>query len=191
MTIKIFDICRKGTHVLGPGNRYIIWVQGCKQYCPYCITPESWALDKGIDLESEDIAADIVLTKGIDGITISGGEPFLQAEALASLLKKVKLHRPEITVIIYTGYSYSELKTIKGAKDLIESSDIIIDGKYIDSLNDNKGIKGSINQKIISISNRLDAYIPEMESGIRKQQYIVNSDGTYSSIGVPLKNQNH
>lgn len=185
MTLNVFDICREGTHVLGPGNRYVIWVQGCRQRCPHCMTPESRDMGSGTVIDTGDLAADIVLARGIDGITVSGGEPFLQAEALADLLSRVRASRPEMTVIVYTGYTFAELQAMEGAGKLIALSDIIIDGRYIDRLNDNRGIRGSGNQRVIAVTGRLDAYVPEMEAGVRKQQMVANPDGTFSSIGVP------
>lgn len=185
MQLRVFDICREGTHVLGPGNRYVVWVQGCNMRCAGCITPESQSVDGGIRIECGDIAADIILSCGIDGITISGGEPFLQAEALADMLQTVRARRPELTVIIYTGYEFERLHTLPGSKRLLDCADVVIDGRYEESLNDNKGIRGSNNQRIISLTNRLSGYISAMESGQRKIQYAANGDGTFSSIGVP------
>lgn len=187
MTIRIFDICRNGTRVLGPGNRYAIWVQGCEQNCYRCITPESRTKNGGHELDVDDLAADIIINKNIDGITISGGEPFLQPVALCSLLDQVKKIRPQLTVIIYTGLTYENLLKTPECLKLIELSDIIIDGQYVESLNDNKGIRGSSNQRIIPITNRLDNYINIMESCNRKLQRIADTNGLITTIGIPDK----
>ena len=187
MTIRIFDICRNGTRVLGPGNRYAIWVQGCEQNCYRCITPESRPKNGGHELDVDDLAADIIINKNIDGITISGGEPFLQPVALCSLLDQVKKIRPQLTVIIYTGLVYENLLKIPVCLNLIEKSDIIIDGQYVESLNDNKGIRGSSNQRINPITNRLDNYINIMESCNRKLQRIADTNGLITTIGIPDK----
>lgn len=188
MNLRVFDICREGTHVLGPGLRYVVWVQGCNRCCPGCVTPESRSVDGGVSLRVEDIVADIVLHPNIDGITISGGEPFLQAEAVAELLRQIKGRRPDLTVIIYTGYEFSQLAEVDKSGEVLEYTDVLIDGPYVESLNDNKGIRGSSNQRIIRLSSRLDNYIREMESGDRKIQYVLNQDGMLSKIGVPSKN---
>lgn len=191
MNLRVFDICREGTHVLGPGLRYVVWVQGCNRCCPGCVTPESRSMDGGICLRVEDIAADIALQPKIDGVTISGGEPFLQAEAVAELLKLIKARRPDLTVIIYTGYELSQLTEVDKAGEVLEYTDVLIDGPYVESLNDNMGIRGSSNQQVRRLSSRLDDYIREMEAGDRKIQYELNRDGMLSKIGVPSKKLSH
>lgn len=185
--INIFDICREGTHVLGPGNRYVVWVQGCDKRCVGCITPESQNSDDGTKMNVGDLAADIILADHIDGITISGGEPFLQVEALCHLLDIIRQARPELTVIVYTGYTYERLISETRCKELLDRTDVLIDGPYVEELNDNTGIKGSSNQRIISLTDRLEKYIDQMNSGQRKSQKILYADGTISNIGVPHK----
>ncbi|MDE6121013.1 MAG: radical SAM protein [Muribaculaceae bacterium] len=185
MHLKIFDICRRGTHVLGPGNRYVIWVQGCDRRCPGCITPESHSFDNATEIHIDDLAADIILAAHIDGITISGGEPFLQSQALCALLQKVRRSRPELSVIIYTGNEYLDLLKDTDSKKLIDCADVIIDGRYIESLNDNKGIRGSSNQKIILVTPRLKDYAHAMENSERRIMRVIEPDGKVTSVGVP------
>lgn len=186
--IRLFDVCRNGTHTLGPGLRYTIWVQGCLRHCKGCITPESQSPTNGIDVNTYSLATDILEHHAIDGITISGGEPFLQAIELSNLLNYVLQKRPELTVIVYTGYKLEELSKITGASELLSQIDILIDGEYIDDLNDGKGIRGSSNQRIIPISHRLDRFIRVMESGRRIQERIASNDSFYSTIGLPPTN---
>ena len=163
---------------LGPGKRVGIWVLGCRRNCKGCSNPELQLFDETKDVPVGDVIG-FVRTLDCEGATISGGEPFLQAEALADLLSRVRASRPEMTVIVYTGYTFAELQAMEGAGKLIALSDIIIDGRYIDRLNDNRGIRGSGNQRVIAVTGRLDAYVPEMESGVRKQQMVANPDGTF------------
>lgn len=183
--LRLFDVCREGTHVLGPGCRYIIWTQGCEKNCPRCITPESWDKGKGIEIDGEALASDIILAKHIDGITISGGEPFLQAAGLSKMLETVKAHRPDITIIIYSGYTIEQLRRNDDSNRLLGQIDVLIDGPYIQELNDGVGIRGSKNQRIISFTGRLDPYIETMSSGKRKVQHIIGNEGVVSKIGVP------
>lgn len=185
--LKIFDIYRSGTHVLGPGCRYVIWTQGCKKSCKGCITPESREFDRGMEINIENLAADIILNQTINGITISGGEPFLQAESLVVLLERVLMARPELTTIIYTGYQYEELLIDNQSKRLISLCDLIIDGEYVETKNDGVGIRGSANQRLISVTHRLDSYISLMETGIRHQQLIAENEFSFTKIGIPPK----
>lgn len=80
--------------VLGPGVRYALWVQGCPRRCPGCVAENAWDPDGGERIPVDALAVEIVLS-GAEGLTVSGGEPFLQAEALAELLEKVKKTLPD------------------------------------------------------------------------------------------------
>ena len=97
---------QESSSILGPYLRSILWVQGCLKNCPHCIAPETHALT-GPKVEIEDLAVRIRQHPENEGLTISGGEPFLQAQALCELLELLQdLH---LGVIIYTGYTYEEL----------------------------------------------------------------------------------
>lgn len=185
--IRLFDICREGTHVLGPGLRYVVWTQGCPRRCKGCITPESQPLDQGTDFNIEALAADIVNNDRIDGLTVSGGEPFLQAQSLALLLQLLQQFRPDLTVMVYTGYTLQQLSRIPYATDVLQYVDVLIDGEYIEELNDDKGIRGSSNQRVIALSHRLDKYLASMADGIRKIEYVAQDASSVTSIGVPHK----
>lgn len=183
--IRLFDICREGTHVLGPGLRYVLWTQGCQRRCKGCVTPESQPLDGGTEIDIEALATDIVDNSRIDGLTVSGGEPFLQAGQLNRLLELVHQYRPELTVIVYTGYTIEQLEHLPQAKEALQNVDVLIDGEYVEELNDNKGIRGSSNQRIIALSHRLDKYLAHMADGIRKIEYVAQDATTATTIGVP------
>ena len=72
---------------LGPYLRSGIWVQGCNHQCHGCIVPESWDVNNGGEVISVEAMAEWILTQSdIEGITISGGEPFQQPKALCLLI---------------------------------------------------------------------------------------------------------
>lgn len=183
--LLIFDVCRHGSYVLGPGCRYVVWTQGCMRRCKGCLTPESQPLDGGVEISVSDLAADIVLNTAIDGITISGGEPMLQAEALTAMLRMVRQHRPELSVIVYTGATFEALQEDIIAGELLKYVDVLIDGEYVESKNDGLGIRGSSNQRIIPITHRLDPYLEYMRTGARRVERIASSAETYTTIGIP------
>lgn len=139
-------------HTLGPGVRYALWVQGCPRRCPGCVAPEAQALDGGTELETGALAWEILLS-GAEGLTISGGEPFLQAEALAKLIRTVRRKR-DLGVIVYTGYRYEELLADPAARALLEETDLLIDGPYVKELDDGKSLRGSSNQRVIPLTER-------------------------------------
>lgn len=186
-TLNILQLCRKGSRALGPGLRYVIWVQGCPFHCPHCETPEGRSFEPNTVIGVEELAEDIISRPEIEGITISGGEPVAQAEALTELLRKVRQSRPELTVISYTGYQYEQLES-ESAKAYMAELDLLIDGPYVHELNDNKGIRGSSNQRLIYLSVRLQGYEDILANGKRKLEIIFK--GTeYSVIGL-LNNKN-
>ena len=181
--LSIHDLCQDGTTVLGPGNRYVIWTQGCPFHCDGCITPKSQPISEEKQVCVYDLADDILSRPQIDGITISGGEPFLQAAVLADLIDIVLKKRPEITAISYTGYVMEDLLW-PDAKRLIAKLDLLIDGPYVQTLNDNKGLRGSSNQRFHFLTTRLLPWKAELEQGKRKVEFHL-SNGTIKGFGVP------
>ena len=104
------------TKVLGPFLRYALWVQGCRHDCPDCMSSDAKALNGGFLQNIDTLSEDIIHTPHIEGITISGGEPFLQAGALSRLINTI-LQRKKLGVIVYTGYVYEEILDLGGNAD--------------------------------------------------------------------------
>lgn len=181
--LSIYNLCRQGTTALGPGLRYVIWTQGCLKHCQGCLTPESRIIKNDKQVLVEDLAKDVISREYIDGITISGGEPFLQSAPLTRFLNLVLKQRPELTVIVFTGYQIEDLKE-EDAKSLINKLDLLIDGSYMESLNDDKGLRGSSNQRFHYITSRLLPWKDEMENGKRKVEYHVYND-IVRAYGIP------
>ena len=141
-------------HTLGPGARYCLWVQGCERHCPGCVSPTDQPLDGGYLMSAGALAAEIALSDP-DGITISGGEPFLQAEALGEMLQILReSFHCDPGVIVYTGYILEELRQLPGAEALLCQTDLLIDGPYIQALDDGKSLRGSSNQRVIPLTQR-------------------------------------
>lgn len=138
-------------------------------------------------METSALATDIINNSRISGITISGGEPFLQAAALAQLLASVKELRPELNVIVFTGYLKKELAW-QDAKALLSQIDVLIDGPYDQNKQSMRGLRGSLNQNIVFLTNRLIDYREELEKGSRKQEVYVGKDEIVT-IGIPSNNQ--
>ena len=170
------------SEVLGPYKRFIVWVQGCKRRCKGCIAKDSWALDGGELVEVDTIVQQILRQENIEGITISGGEPFLQQDALCELIRKVREHK-DIGVIIYTGMKYSEIENT----DLAHSADLIIDGEYVEELNDNKSLRGSSNQNALCLTERYNDIVSEYYGINGRKIELILADGVTKMIGIPSK----
>lgn len=153
--MRIKRICYP-VKVLGPGKRVGVWVTGCSFDCKGCMTPELRSSSAGNEVACEKIISAAERVNGdIDGLTVSGGEPFDQARELSTL---VRLFRERFTddIIIYTGYTLEELKK-RGCSftdEVLDTVSVIIDGRYVDSLNDGKGLRGSSNQTVHIFRNK-------------------------------------
>jgi anaerobic ribonucleoside-triphosphate reductase activating protein len=128
--------------VNGDGIRYVIFCQGCVHHCHGCQNPDTWDFNGGQEVSIEELAKDILRHKHIDGVTLSGGEPFCQQDECVSLLK---LLPKNLNVWIYTGYDYDEIKNTELAK----MADYIVDGRFEQDKEVKGKMYGSSSQKII------------------------------------------
>ena len=152
------EIC-PATHTLGPGQRFVIWVQGCCFNCRGCISPD-WIPQKQATLVDPVQLADYILSvPGTEGLTVSGGEPMLQATALSELFTHLRQHR-DISIMCFSGFTLEQLqaKSDPAINQVLTLIDVLIDGQYIPELNDNKGWRGSSNQVVHFLTNR---HLPE------------------------------
>lgn len=123
------------SEVNGPGCRAVIWVQGCVRECPGCFNPASWPFEINQLIAIDTLAQKILSNPLNQGVTFSGGEPFWQASALASLARKVKA--AGLNVMSFTGFTLEQLQSDKapaGAQDLLNELDILVDGAYVEAL---------------------------------------------------------
>lgn len=140
----------------GPGIRFVIFTQGCKFGCVGCHNPHTWDIQGGYEADIDDLFEKISADPLIKGVTISGGEPFLQCEALIPLVKKLKNNGYEIA--IFTGYTFEELKRDNLKIELLKLTDTVIDGRFI--LSERSLLlkfKGSKNQRIINVQKSLES----------------------------------
>ena len=130
--------------VNGDGVRYVIFAQGCKHHCKGCQNQWSWDMDGGTDIPVEMIAEDVRKHRMIDGITLSGGDPFYQQDECVELIKLL----PEYNVWIYTGFDYEDI----AGTELAKMADVIVDGPFIEELRCDGKMYGSSNQRIIRLN---------------------------------------
>jgi anaerobic ribonucleoside-triphosphate reductase activating protein len=141
----------------GPGLRFVIFVQGCNMHCEGCHNPQTWDNNGGYDITIRELIDRIERNPLTDGITLSGGEPFLQAKKLSLLLDELNL-----PVISYTGYTYewlvSNATDDNSYLDLLHRVDYLIDGPYIESERSYDLLfRGSRNQRIIDVKASMDS----------------------------------
>ena len=187
MFIRIHDFVPK-TRALGPEERFAIWFQGCNRMCKGCMSPETRNVKSGHLIETEDIYNYILQQKSIEGITISGGEPFLQIDGLYELLAKI-CKRTTLGVMLYTGYTVTELRKLGNDRidEILDSYvDILIDGQYIDELNDGINLRGSSNQNVIFLTDRYKGYRDLFNKKGRNVE-IYATPKNVVMVGVPTK----
>jgi anaerobic ribonucleoside-triphosphate reductase activating protein len=140
---------------LGPGRRVVLWVAGCKKRCAGCVSPEMRATSSGRLVPVDALERRLLrLDEGLAGVTISGGEPFDQAEELADLLDRLRARRPNWSVIVYSGHVLATLRRKPSARRLLEFADVVIDGPYRRDVAQSHPLAGSGNQRIRLVSER-------------------------------------
>ena len=139
-------------HALGPGERVCLWVQGCGRDCPGCVSPE---LRPAVGGETDETLLAEILRRTAQanrchGLTISGGEPFDQPQALLALLSQVRDQFDDI--LVYTGFRLEEIRGGScgpAGRDCLAYIDVLIDGPYLRERNrPDCVLRGSDNQTI-------------------------------------------
>lgn len=156
MEVRLASGLQKDSIVDGSGIRTVIWFQGCLHHCYMCHNPETWDLNGGIVFDLDDIKEEIKNLKYQSGITLSGGDPFFQAESATEIAKYA--HECNLNVWCYTGFTYEELiEADDDKKNLLKNVDVLVDGRFE---NEKKSLackfRGSTNQRIIDVPNSIE-----------------------------------
>ncbi len=169
----------------GPGIRAVIWVQGCPIRCKECFNPAFWSFSPVHRVSTGEISGRILALKDIDGVTFSGGEPFAQADALASVGEKVQ--EAGYTVVTYTGYTHEQLTSNNNpAWDrLLGVTDLLIAGPYIGSQACDKPYIGSSNQQVISLTGRVRTDVPDRQAHGEIVEFSIAPGGMVTTTGFP------
>jgi len=184
--LNVAAIC-PGTRAMGPGLRSALWVQGCPFSCPGCIAPEWRTYEERQLMTPEQAVQRLLSVQGVTGITFSGGEPMLQAAGLAQTARLARQQVPQLTVICFTGYTLQQLvrmKRLPGITALMDELDVLIDGQYDWRHHTDIGLRGSSNQSIYYLGERLKNTGLE-ELGRRAEIRVL--DGEMMLVGVPTR----
>lgn len=157
MKIRLFGTANDSI-VDGPGIRYAVFVQGCCHGCEGCHNPKSHDVSGGYDGDTEEILGQILKNPLLDGVTLSGGEPFMQAKPLCRIAKEVRARG--MNVVTYTGFDFEYLlehaNDDNGYMELLRETDILVDGKFVLAQRSiDLVFKGSKNQRIIDVQKSL------------------------------------
>lgn len=170
---------------LGYGRRLGIWVQGCSRHCEGCISPELQEKKPWI-VPIESFLAKIPRDIAPDGLTISGGEPFEQAQAVRAVMQWF-LHTFNDDILIYTGYTLEELKRQEDPDIdwILHHAAALVDGPFVQAMNDGKGMRGSSNQRLYVF--RYPERYQDFESCERKLQCVQERDRLLLIGVMPLE----
>lgn len=150
MKLKIAGIVDDSI-VDGEGVRLTVFTQGCPHHCHGCHNPQTWSLDGGHEIDTEEIVEKLKENPLLSGITFSGGEPFLQPAPLTELAQAA--HKLGLDVWSYTGFTLEELEKRTDAQQLLNEVDVLVDGPYVEALRDlTLRFRGSSNQRIIDLN---------------------------------------
>ena len=181
--------------VNGPGNRFVLWTQGCLKGCKNCFNPETWSTDTYKELSPTQIF-ELIKNFRLEGVTISGGDPLEQEEELLELLfllKEIKLPKG---IILFTGFSRNEIRENPIREKCLSYIDILIDGRYEEELKTDSSLRGSSNQEFYFFSDKISReelfFDQEIELSLENDKIVMTgfpkvSRKVLRELGVILK----
>jgi anaerobic ribonucleoside-triphosphate reductase activating protein len=163
----------KKLHAQGPGVRYTIWTQGCSIHCPRCSNTDTWEFDTGEFWDVNDLVKDILATEGLDGVTITGGEPMDQFEAVLDLCSKIF---GKLCIFMTTGYEHLKVEHIR----IVNVLDMICLGPFQFEKICKDGWRGSSNQQVKFLTDRGKS---QMNMPVIYKEFIISPGGSTIETG--------
>ncbi len=138
----------------GPGARFVVWMQGCTLGCPGCFNPTTHDASGGRTVPIEDLVAQLTAAAatGIEGLSLSGGEPLQQPAATTALLDAARA--VGMSTLAFSGYSIEEIRDLPGGPEVLARLDVLVDGRYVSTERLASGLRGSANQRIQLLTRR-------------------------------------
>ncbi|MFC4047661.1 4Fe-4S cluster-binding domain-containing protein [Dactylosporangium siamense] len=163
----------------GPGARFVVWTQGCSLQCAGCFNPGTHAATAPAAHTVRDIVAQALAEPDLDGVTVTGGEPLEQPEALGMFLSYVAAAGRGSVVL--SGFTRREITANARRRAAVVDADMIITGRYNATLRLASGLRGSANQRYWSRTGRYDA---AMFDAVPEAEVLIDSQGTMTVTGV-------
>jgi anaerobic ribonucleoside-triphosphate reductase activating protein len=162
----------------GPGERFVVWTQGCSLGCEGCFNPQTHPA-AGPAREVGSVVAEVLTTPGIEGVTVTGGEPLEQPEALGLFAAAVS--SAGLGVVVLTGFSREEIEASPSMLAAVSDVDTVVAGRYNRRLHLGSGLRGSSNKTYWARSSR---YQNEMFEELPDAEVIIDPDGTVTMTGM-------
>jgi anaerobic ribonucleoside-triphosphate reductase activating protein len=165
----------------GPGQRLAIWFQGCSLGCPGCFNPATHPVG-GESIDAADLI-DRALAQGdaIEGVTISGGEPFEQPDGLLALARGLRQRAPRLSIVVFSGFTRQELERRPLGPAILAAIDVLVDGRFVERRVLGRGLRGSDNQRIHLLTGR---YTLEQIEATPTGEVVIDPDGVARVTGV-------
>lgn len=163
----------------GPGNRSVLWVQGCSIGCDGCFNPSTHDEDLTTDRVSVSDLVSWVLAQSVDGLTISGGEPFQQLAGISELARAVRA--AGLSVIVLTGFTSNQVRASVNEQELKECFDVVLAGPYRHSMHVAASLRGSRNKEYLFFS---DVYSERDFESVPEAEVLIEADGTVLVTGI-------
>lgn len=165
----------------GPGLRSVLWVQGCPFRCPGCFNPDFWPFIGGQSATVEELVERFLAEPNTEGISLSGGEPFAQAAALARVAEGVRASGKG--VLVFTGFPATLLQTSDkpGVRRLLAAADLLVTGPYDRDRPCARPLLASANQELVYLTERYRG----QNLGPRRVEYHISANGVVTKTGFP------
>ncbi|MDD2869299.1 4Fe-4S cluster-binding domain-containing protein [Neomegalonema sp.] len=172
---------------LGPGRRIGLWLQGCSIRCPGCVSVDTWAHGLGLAPVAEVVARLAELAGDADGLTVSGGEPFEQPEALAAVLTAWRGMSGR-SVLVFTGREVGEVEGwLEAHPGLI---DALVTGPFRSDLPQTMALRGSDNQELrilTPLGEEMRAWDRPLRPEDRRLDVMFDAEGNAWLAGIPAR----
>ena len=173
---------------LGPGRRIGVWFQGCSIRCPGCISVDTWPTGRGVTTVTSVMDAVHAWLPHAEGITISGGEPFEQPDALRALLEALRERTP-VSTLVYSGHTFEHIAPWLAAnRGLIDG---LMSEPFEASTPQTRALRGSDNQLLHLLTplgvSELSAIERQICNEDRALDVMFDADGTVWLAGIPMR----
>lgn len=168
----------------GPGTRMVIWSQGCTLGCAGCFNPATHdPAGPATTVRVEELVEQtLAQAPAIEGVTLTGGEPLEQPEAVAAFCHQLKA-RSTLGIIILTGFTRGEIEADPTRSAAVADADLVVAGRYNARRHLGRGLRGSDNKTYWAMTAR---YRPEDLEGVPDVEIAVAADGTVMVTGMPV-----
>ena len=179
--------CHAPVTALGPGRRIGIWMQGCSIGCAGCIARDTWVREARHTVRIGEVLAWCSAQAGIDGVTVSGGEPFEQPEALDTLIDGLRAWELEraaaLDIMVYSGLTQRRL--VREHTQILQRIDVLVPEPYAYTAGPGGRWRGSANQPLVALTALGRARLAGAGNTTAPRFQVAGEPGGAWIVGIP------